>query len=248
MNTYFLGKAHNKYIINYFEYYKQINPNIMASSLETIRSDIRAFFVWMKDENIITENPMLKIKPFKTDKVLRKPLSIRELEILRYNCDDLRLRAMMETFYASGCRLSELSQINKDDIDWQNERLIIRGKGNKDRYIFLTSRAVIHLQKYIESRHDSCEALFVTIKKPYRRLGKRAIEKEIHKLGIEAGFNDSVFCHRFRHTTASLLVSNGAPLPVVQEIMGHSTISTTMEYTHITPEFKQQNYKRYMNQ
>lgn len=235
-------------IINYFEYRKQNNSGIKPSTLETVRSTLRSFFCWMVDENIITDNPMLKIKPFKQERILRKALTLTELEIIRDNYNDKRTDAILETLYATGCRLSELSQINKDDIDWQKERLKIKGKGNAERYIFLSVRAIIHLKKYLNSRQDNCEALFVTERFPIKRLTNRSIQRVIHKLGVVAGMNENLFAHRMRHSMATNMIHNGADVSAVKEILGHRDINVTMKYIHVSPEFIQQNYKKFMYQ
>jgi len=235
-------------ILQYFEFIKTENPNVNSSTLETVRYILQAFFNWLKDEHKIDVSPMERIRPFKVDKKIGNALNIRELEIVRDNCKTLRQKALLEFSYATGLRLSEIVSVNIEDIDWINRRLITKGKGNKERYVFISPKCVVHLEKYLKSREDDCKALFVTERKPYRRLGNRAIEREIGKVGKCAESTIKLSPHCLRRSLISNLVAKNCPLPVVQQIAGHSSLSTTQKYISISQEFKQQSYNQYLYQ
>ena len=197
---------------------------------------------------IITENPVLKIKPFKLKQYMVKALTIEELEIIREACNTPRQKALVEILYSTGCRLDEIVKVDLEDINWQDRSIKVIGKGNKQRLVFFSVRASIYLKKYIESRDDDCPALFVTERKPYRQLGGRQIQKEIAKIKNKAGFTKSLSPHIFRHTMATLMLNKGCPMSVVQELLGHENLSTTETYAKVTHEHKHQSYEKYFHQ
>lgn len=236
------------HILSYFEYLKSNKPNLKNSTFETVRYILQVFFTWAKDENIITESPMVRIKPFKVEKRISKSLSVKELEIVRDACTTLRQKALIEVLYSTGLRLSELVKLNIEDIDWQNERIKIIGKGDKERYVFLSIRSIIYLKRYLENRNDNCEALFVTERKNYRRLQNRGVQCEVNKIGVKSGLCNSLTPHCMRHTLLSMLASRECPLPIIKDIAGHDDINTSMRYIHTSPEIKQQAYNKYLYQ
>ena len=99
----------------------------------------------------------------------------------------------MEFFYSTGCRLEEVERANKADIDWQRLQLKVIGKGNKQRIVFINAKAQVTLRKYLMSRLDDCEALFVTERRPISRMGKRAMQREVNKIRDQSGLERNVF-------------------------------------------------------
>ena len=211
-------------------------------------SILKSFFSWLTGEEIIQRDPTSKIKPPKTEKLMPKALKIEELEMLREACETDRQRAFLEVLYATGSRLSEIHQINKDDINQQTMSFKVFGKGDKERVVYLSFRAIYHLNKYLNGRNDDCEALFVTQRKPYRRLGKRGIQREIKAVAKRAGLDHKVSPHILRHTFATLTLNNGAELVAVQELLGHESPDTTLRYARITEERKREQHRRYLVQ
>jgi len=224
--------------------YKHLKP----SSLSTKLSVLKSFFGWLTEEEIIPRDPTRKIKPPKQEKRMPKALSIAELEMLREHCETLRERAFIEVFYATGGRLSEVQGLDKKDIDWQNSSTRVIGKGDKERDVFLSIRASYHLKKYLKSRDDTCSALFVTERKPIRRVGKRQIQREIKNIATRAGIGDKVHPHVLRHTFATLMLNNGAELAVLQQLLGHESPTTTQVYAQVTDERKKAAHKKYLIQ
>lgn len=228
---------------------RENDPGVNAkSTVETIRSILRSFFEWLEDEGIIEENPMLRIRAYKLAKPMAKALTIEELEALRENCFTIREKALIEVLYSTGCRLSEASALNISGIDWQNRSIKVWGKGNKERLVFFSARAAIYLRKYLDSRADNCEALFVTERKPYRRMSNRAIQREVTNVGKRAKLNKSIHPHVLRHTFATLMINKGCPMSVVQELLGHDDLATTQTYTSVTYEHKHHSYEKYFHQ
>jgi len=235
-------------IINYLDD-RESDPTVNAkSTIETIRSVLRSFFEWLCEEQIIEENPMLRIKPYKVGKAMAKALAVEELEMFRESCITLREKALTETMYSTGCRLSEISALNREDIGQPNRAIKVIGKGNKERMVFYSARAAIYLKKYLESRKDDCEALFITERRPYRRLSNRGIQREIAAIGERAGIEKRTHPHILRHTFATLMLNNGCPMSVLQELLGHDDIQTTGIYAKQTFEHKQQSYTQYFYQ
>jgi integrase/recombinase XerD len=247
-NTKRLQEINKEDILSFFEYLRERNSTIMTSTLENVRYILQGFFNWAKDNCIIIESPMAKIKPFKVERRLGRTLTVTELEIIRYNCKTLREHALIEVAYSTGCRLSELVSINKKDVDWQNERLKVIGKGNAERYVFLSERTIIHLKRYLESRNDSSEALFVSGKGKHNRLSGRSIEDAVKKIEERCGFEKGFSPHCFRRSLFSNLAAHECPITVIQGIAGHSRLDTTQRYITISPEFKQQSFKKYQYQ
>ncbi|WP_235887834.1 tyrosine-type recombinase/integrase [Neobacillus paridis] len=166
---------------------------------------------------------MTKIKTPKYDKRNYKSLTIDELEMLCEACQTVKQRALLEVTYASGCRLDEIHKMNIADIDFINFSAKVIGKGNKERTVFFSLKAIHHLKKYLKTRNDNCEALFVTEKGEYKRLSRRGIEREFSKIVKNSQIKKNVSFHSLRHTYCTLMIERGADLRTVQELMGHSS-------------------------
>lgn len=154
----------------------------------------------------------------------------------------LRDRAIMELLYSSGLRVSELVGLNKEHINLKRLEFMVRGKGQKDRPIFISPEAAAWVEKYLVMRQDNSPALFVRIgghKKAdtsgnYLRLTARSVQRMIARYALMAGITKSVSPHTLRHSFATDLLMNGADLRSVQAMLGHSNIATTQIYTHVT--------------
>ena len=206
---------------------------------------LRGFFSFLEDEEYIDKSPMRKVKTVKVEKRLREALTKEQFETLRLGAKTLRQKALLEFFYATGCRLDEVVNVNKSDIDWQKLSLNVIGKGNKERTVFLNATVQVHLKKYLMSRLDDSDALFVTIRKPIGRLGKRAIQKEINMISEQSGIKINIFPHILRHTFATHMINSGMSLTVLQEIMGHDSPDTTMVYSRISNASIESEYRKY---
>ena len=155
----------------------------------------------------------------------------------------LRDRAIVETLYATGLRISELAGLNRDEVDLERREFSVRGKGRKVRLIFLTERAAAALKAYLDTRDDNWKPLFLNTRHTraevrfdgeHRRLGTVTIQLLIRKAALKAGLRKRVTPHVLRHSFATNLLTNGADLRSVQEMLGHASISTTQIYTHLT--------------
>lgn len=221
------------------------NKSWMISTVDRKLSVLKSFFGWMVREELLLRNPTSKINAPKKPKRLPKGLSIEELEIVRESCIDYRERALVEVMYSTGCRLSEIQNMKKTDINMQTMSVRVIGKGDKERVVYLSIKAMHQLKKYIMSRGDDCEYLFVTVRRPYRRMSDRNIERIIDKVEQRACISKDLTPHTFRHTFATLAMENGADLADVQQLLGHEDPATTLIYSHLSEERKKQAHKRF---
>jgi integrase/recombinase XerD len=222
--------------------------HLKMSSIAKKLSVLKSFFAWLADEEIIPRDPARRIKPPKKEQRLPKALTIEELEMLREACKTYRERALIEVLYATGGRLSEIQALNKNDINYQTMSARVIGKGNKEREVYLSYKAIYHLRKYIMSRLDDEQALFITERRPYRRVSNRAIQREIKKISERSGVQKNVHPHTMRHTFATLTLNNGADLSSVQALLGHTDPSTTQVYAQVTESRKKEAYKKHLVQ
>lgn len=219
--------------------------NVQASTLGKKLTVLKSFFGWMVKEEILLRDPTAKIKLPKKKKRLPKGLTVEELELVRLMCDTKREMALIEVFYSTGCRLSELASMDIERINWQDMSTTVIGKGDKERKVYLTYKALFHLKDYLKTRDDDCPAVFITQRKPYRRMSNKTIQDEIDKIEQRTGLKKKLHPHILRHTLAQTMLDNGASLEEVQNVLGHENIGTTQVYAQVSEERKQQAHKRY---
>ena len=227
----------------YIELYSR--TGVQDSTLATVLNTLRGFFTWLEDEDYINKSPMRKIKPMKLPKRMRDALTKEELEILRQGAKTLRQKALLEFLYSTGCRLEETESVDKDYIDWQRLQLNVVGKGDKERTVYINAATQVHLRKYLMSRLDDCPALLVTERRPYRRVGRRAIEREIKKIMEQSGLQKNVYPHLLRHTAATHWYNNGMSLGSIQSILGHENPATTQIYADLSKVEVEHAYRKY---
>lgn len=234
-------------MINTFDirkYLATIYNKVKIGTYATKVSTLKTFFSWLVNQEIIEKDPMKAIKTPEIDKKVRKPLSAEELERVRKECKTPREAALLEFFYSTGCRLSEVVSVNKSDINWNERSLFVIGKGRKERRVFFSVRAKVLLEEYLKTRSDNEDALFVTERKPIHRLANRGVQVEINKIGKRSGINKKVFCHLLRHTMATQAINNNVSLGDLQTMLGHSSANTTLIYAKINEEQIKQAYKK----
>jgi integrase/recombinase XerD len=212
----------------YLSAYSQ--TGVMASTLSTAQTVLKSFFAWLSGEDMIKKSPMLKIRPTKTPKRQHRFLSAEQMELLRVSCRDARDRAILEAYYSTGCRVSELLSANRYDINWSTGTMKVIGKGNKERTVYIHPRAMVYVQRYLDGRKDTCPALFVTERKPERRMCVKATQDVFKRLGKIAGINQRVHPHLLRHTVATTMLRNGAAMQDIQRMLGHVSPATTQRY------------------
>lgn len=231
-------------IRSYLAGYEHLKP----ASISTKLSILKSFFGWLTEEEIVPRDPTRKIKAPKKEKRMPKALTIEELEMMREHCETLRERAILEVLYATGCRLSEIQQLDINDIDKRSMSARVIGKGDKEREVYLSFKAMYHLKKYLKEREDNCPALFATERKPYRRLSKRGIQRGVGEIAKKANIQKNCSPHTLRHTFATLTLNNGADITAIQALLGHTSPVTTQIYSSLSNERKHSQYKKYLVQ
>lgn len=219
---------------------------IKPSTANTKVCYLQSFFKWMVDEEIIDKDPSRKLPQVRLPKRLRNSLTIEEIERLRIACIDTRERALIELLFSTGCRLSEVIGINLEDLNYQDLSIRVIGKGNKERIVYFNTKAKVHIENYLRERPGNSEALFVTSKKPYARVGCRGIQLIINKIADRAGFDKSVFPHLFRHSMATLTLQNGASIITIQKLLGHCNVTTTEKYAETSMDNVKHEYRQSM--
>lgn len=208
---------------------------------------LRGFLVYLAKRQIESLDPSLIELP-KAPKKQVTFLHIDEIERILTEIPtetetDLRDKAIIELLFSSGLRVSELISLNRDSVNLDRREFIVRGKGQKDRPVFISKSATEHLSDYLDERSDQLPALFLNNSRNlpqantsgnFRRLTPRSIQRIIEKRAKAAGITKHVTPHTLRHSFATDLLMNGADIRSVQSMLGHSDISTTQIYTHVT--------------
>lgn len=207
-------------------------------TIDNIRRILSSYFSWLEDEDYIVKSPVRRIHKVKTAKVIKETYTDEALEIMRDNCCNVRDLAMIDLLASSGMRVGEMVALNRDDINFNERECVVFGKGSKERIVYFDARTKIHLQNYLESRPDTCSALFVSLTAPHDRLQIGGVERRLRELGKRLNL-PRVHPHKFRRTLATSAIDKGMPIEQVQQLLGHQKIDTTMHYAMV----KQQNVK-----
>ena len=220
-----------------------MDQHVAKTSITCKLSAIRSFYVYLQKEELILENPLEKISSPKLDKKL--PTYLTNDEVNRFLlAPDIsspvgqRNKAILELLYASGLRVSELAHLTLSQIDMDTREIRVIGKGSKERMVLMGKPAREAIDVYLkDGRHKllnkkKTDAVFVN------RYGKQLIERRIQKIvkqyAKQSGINKKVHPHTLRHTFATHLLDGGADLRVVQELLGHASLTTTQIYTHVS--------------
>lgn len=220
---------------------KKYSRRSLARKISTCRS----FFRYLLREKYVDKNPFELIKTPKLEKRLPNFLYEGEIRKMLEAADSLaprgiRDRAIFELLYSSGIRVSEAVKLNLSDLDLESFEIKVFGKGSKERIVLIGKYAVSALKDYLEQARDRLlgklknRALFVGNRGG--RLSQRSVERMIKSLALKSGLIKKVTPHTIRHTFATHLLERGADLRTVQELLGHTSLSTTQVYTHVTKE------------
>ena len=221
----------------YLDEYQQTS-GASRVTVDNIRRILSSFFSWLEDESYIIKSPVRRIHKVKTGKTVKETYTDEALERMRDYCDTSRDLAIIDILASTGMRVGELVKLNRSDIDFQNRECVVTGKGNKQRKVYFDARTKIHLQNYLDERTDDNDALFVTLLAPYNRLQISGVEIRLRQLGRELNIH-KVHPHKFRRTLATMAIDKGMPIEQVQQLLGHQSIDTTLQYAMV----KQANVK-----
>lgn len=212
-----------------------------GKSIARMLSSWRGFFDYLVKRRGFSNNPVVGLRAPKSPKTLPQALSIEQtVKLVDIGDDDvlsIRDHAILELFYSSGLRLSELVNLNLDALDFSEGTVQVTGKGNKTRIVPLGSHAIDAIQKWLKNRADllvnnvSEKAVFIGLQG--RRISARNIQYRLKQWSIKQGINSSVHPHMLRHSFATHVLQSSGDLRAVQEMLGHANISTTQVYTHL---------------
>lgn len=212
-----------------------------AKSLQRQLSSLRGLFQFAIQQGLMKANPAIDISPPKTEKKLPHVLDTDQTaQLMEIDPDDplaVRDKAILELFYSSGLRLSELVNLDMGDVDYNEQMVTVTGKGNKERMVPIGRFAISALRAWLQARqlwlNGNSEQPAVFITRKGERLKQRAIQLRLKKWGIAQGTDRPVHPHMLRHSFASHLLESSGDLRAVQELLGHADISTTQIYTHL---------------
>ena len=241
-------KIDNIAIRNYLKYLDDLN--LKNSTIARRISALRTFYNYLLNKGLVDTNLFNSIRNPKIEKKLPNYLSYEELARILDNIDistfiGLRNRLMVEMFYATGCRVSEITNIKVNDIDKSNNSIRIMGKGSKERIVYFNARTKLHLQQYLDARTDNNPALFVSLYSPYTRLTISGVEVRIRRLGQSLSMS-KVHPHKFRRTLATMAIDKGMPIEQVQRLLGHVRIDTTLHYAIVNQNNVKLGHKKYL--
>jgi len=238
--------------------YKNVNDDELATITQSYHLiALRGFLTYLGQRNIVSLSP---------DKITLPKVSRKQVTFLHYDEVErmlaaididseagLRDRAIVELLFSSGLRVSELTNLNRDHVNTKRREFMVRGKGQKDRPVFISEAAADWVDRYLDARQDSLPPLFISYSKSveqtnsgdYRRLTARSVQRAIAKYTRLAGITKHVSPHTMRHSFATDLLMNGADIRSVQSMLGHSNISTTQVYTHVTDQHLREVYEKF---
>lgn len=237
---------------------RQLIDKVSATTINDERRVLSSFFAWLAVEEIRLQNPMLKIDQLKEKKEKKEAFTDYELELMRSQLKDLKDIAVYEVLISTWARVSEIANIRLDEI--KGDQCLVHGKGNKDRYVFLTPKAQIAIQRYLAERNDNNPYLFtrrapgkVGTKKGWWKdpswVDKDApgevntIEVFVRTLGRKNGI--VAHPHKFRRTGATMALRRGMPIMTVSKVLGHESIETTQIYLDISDDELKQAHMKY---
>lgn len=254
--------------IRRYEAVRLIKDKVTKTTVANEIRNLSSFFTWLRNEEYITRNPMIRVDRIKVEKKKMEALTEIEIEKLRSHAKDEREKVIIEVLLSTGCRVSEFANIKISDIE--NNRILVRGKGEKERYVYLNAKSIIAIEEYLAKRND---------KNPYLlpkmvgvdKVEKRGMsQKEYHKTWedqrnvLEDGHLDisSISAitrrlakragveqanpHKFRRTCATLALRRGMPLLQVSKMLGHESVETTQIYLDLNEDELEHAHKIYV--
>ncbi len=228
--------------IRYYLAIRSVRDKLSKQSQDNELRVLKSFFKWCSGEEYIKRNPTENIKAIKREKRIKRSFSETELELIREAAGKKRDKAMIEVLYSTGVRVSELVRMNISDI--ADDEIIVFGKGEKERTVYLNARAKIAISEYLKTRADNEIALFVG-ERTKKRLNKSSVEQIIRDIGKSAGI-DNCYPHKFRRTAATLALNRGMPIEQVQAMLGHADIATTTIYARSEEKNVKASHEKYV--
>ena len=239
-----ISKATTDELRNYLISY-EAKRGSSKTTIDNIRRIFSSFFSWLEDEDYIVKSPARRIKHVRSPKKIKSVFSDEDLELLRQSSSNLRDTAIINILASTGMRVGELVRLKIKDININERECLVTGKGNKQRIVYFDARTKIHLEKYLNSREDHKEALFIPLKGSESKLSINTVEMCLKKLGKELNIQ-RVHPHKFRRTMATNAIDKGMPIEQVQKLLGHERIDTTMHYALVNQNNVKTSHRRFL--
>lgn len=236
-------------IIKYLKRISKKSPKTVSRKITAIRN----YFNYLIKVKVIKESPCIYIENPKIPKTLPNVLTKEEvnklLDINLNNKYDYRNKAMLELLYATGLRISELINLKVNDVNFVNNVIICLGKGKKERIVPVDDNTLNHIKNYLEYRNtffkDNKYSDYLFLNNVGAKISRQGFMKNLRQILLKLGINKKVTPHMLRHSFATHMLNNGADLRSIQLLLGHSDISTTKIYTHISNQKIESDYQKY---
>lgn len=228
------------HIRNYLSHEKE--RGVMDSTLEGVRQIFCSYFGWLHREGLIDVDPTANLGAIKVPKKEKKTYSEIDIERLNRACKTIRDRAIISFLSSTGCRISEMTSLNRDQINLNTLECVVHGKGNKERTVYLSEVTGMLLREYLKNRTDDDDALFGS--RRTGRLTPDGVRCMLKKLGEETGI-EKVHPHKFRRTFATRMTRHDMPIQEVAKLLGHDKLDTTMQYVVLNKDDIRASYRRY---
>lgn len=240
----YLGLPTSKVTVNHLRNFfsEEKQRGIAESTLEGTRQTLNAYFNWLQRETLIQHNPMANLGAFKVPEKIKEVYTDIDFEKLKMAAGTTRNKAILAFLMSTGCRISEMTQLNRDEVDLEHLECVVDGKGSKERTVYLSAVAGMLLREYLLSRKDNEEALFIG--KAGERLQPNGVRLMLNNIAHRAGV-PHVHPHKFRRTLATNLIKHGMPIQEVAAILGHDKLDTTMEYVVLDKSTIKNSYAKY---
>ena len=221
---------------------KQKERGLKDSTLAHYREVFSSFFGWLFREGLIEKNPVVNLGSIKVAKEEKKVFSDIDMEKMKQNGRRAVDKAIITFLASTGCRVAELVGLDRNALDLENLECVVRGKGNKERTVYLDNVTAMYVKKYLATRTDDCPALFVT--RTNERFNTGGIRDMLKRLEERSGV-EHIHPHKFRRTLATSLARRNMPIQTIAAILGHEKIETTMEYIVMNKESTKMQYRQY---
>lgn len=210
-------------------------------TLEGVRAVVCSYFNWLQREGLVNNNPTTNLGQIRCMKKVKPILTTVDIEKLKEACSTVRNKTILCFLLSTGCRISEVTNVNIEDVDLVKMRCRVLGKGNKERIVYIDDITAMLLKRYLSTRVDDSNALFIG--KGSSRLKPGGVRLMLNHLAEKAGV-EHVHPHRFRRTLATNLLNRGMAIQEVARILGHDKLDTTMSYVYIEEENVNNHYRQ----
>ena len=214
-------------------------------TMDNIRRILSSFFAWLEEEDCILKSPVRRIHKVKTGTSVKETYTDEDLEVMRDHTETTRDLAMIDLLSSTGMRVGELVNLDRKDIDFNNRECVVLGKGDKERKVYFDARTKIHLQNYLNERTDDNHALFVSLQSTHKRLQISGVEIRLRELGRRLGI-EKVHPHKFRRTLATVAIDKGMPIEQVQQLLGHTSVDTTLQYAMVNQSNVKASHRKFL--